>query len=244
MFTETNKQQGTKNPIHGLVNKEKSKYQLFLVAFSVFILVALFISTLAGTSDFKTVQYVISYLFFGDFVYRFHVAEDKLKYIKTSWIDLVLCIPVYPATWMVVTTTLRSLKAILEFVLIKIDSAFMSMLILGASLVTFSTISILQFETLDICNIKSAWDAVWWSICTITTVGYGDKFPMTDGGKVIAVILMVCGIGLFGTLIGYFSTFFTDKEKKNNHNVDTIEELSQQLSKEIAELKEEIKNKK
>lgn len=242
MFIETNKQQGTENPIQGLVGKEQSKYQLFLVAFSVFILGALFISTLAGTSDFESIQYFISGLFLVDFFYRLFTAKDKKKYLKTSWIDLVLCLPFYAPTWMVVTTTLRSLKTILEFVLVKIDSAFISMLILGASLVTFSTISILQFENLETCNIKSAWDAVWWSICTITTVGYGDKFPMTDGGKIVAIILMVCGIGLFGTLIGYFSSFFTDKEKKNNETVDTIEELSKQITELRNELKKQNQN--
>ena len=59
-------------------------------------------------------------------------------------------------------------------------------------------------------------------------------------GKAVAIVLMVCGIGLFGTLIGYFSSFFTDKEKKNNKTVDTIEELSAQ----ITELRNELKNQK
>lgn len=240
MFVENKNQEGTTNPIQGLVSGEKSKYQIFLVGFSIFILGALFVSTLCGTSDFKNIQYVISFLFLGDFIYRLFTSENPTKFMKTGWIDLILCLPIYPASWMVVTTTLRSLKTILEYVLVKVDNAFNSMLILGVSLVTFSTISILQFETLETCNIKTAWDAVWWSICTITTVGYGDKFPMTDGGKVVAIILMVCGIGLFGTLIGYFSSFFTDKEKKNNDTVDTIEELSRQ----ITELHKEIKNQK
>lgn len=238
MFVETHNQEGTKNPLHGFIVKEKNKYQLFLVAFSAFILIALFISTVLGTGKFEIIQYVVSYLFLIDFFWRLANSDDKFKFIKSNWFELILCLPIYPAAWMVVTTTLRSLKAILEYVLIKVNSAFLSMAILGASLVTFSTISILQFETLDTCNIKSAWDAIWWSICTITTVGYGDKFPMTDGGKIVAVMLMVCGIGLFGTLIGYFSSFFTDKEKKNNNTVDTIEELSQQ----ITELRNELKN--
>lgn len=237
MFVETKKEEGLENPIHGLVNKEHGKYHIVLVIFSIFILSALFISTLIGTSSFTKVQYGIAYLFLGDFIYRFITATDKLNYLKTGWIDLMLCLPFYSPTWMVVATTLRSLKAILEFVLIKINNAFTSMLILGAALVTFSTISILQFETVENSSIKTAWDAVWWSICTITTVGYGDKFPVTDGGKIVAIILMVCGIGLFGTLIGYFSSFFTDKEKKNNNTVDTIEELSQQ----ITELRNELK---
>lgn len=240
MFIETNKQQGTENPISGFVQKEKLKYQPVLLFFSIFVLTTLFIGTLMGHATFSTVQYIISYFFLADFCYRFYLANNKLKFLKTSWIDLALCLPFYPPAWMVVTTTLRSIKVILEYVLVEIKSAFKSMLAIGAALVTFATISILQFEILPECNIKTAWDAIWWSICTITTVGYGDKFPMTTGGKLVAVVLMVGGIGLFGTLIGYVSTFFTDKEKKDNNKVDTIEELSQQ----IQELRIELKNKK
>lgn len=240
MFTDTHNQQGTKNPIHGFIKKDKVKYQPVLLLFSIFVLLMLFVGTLNGTAHFNTIQYIISYFFIGDFCYRFYLAENKIKFLKSSWIDLALCLPFYPPAWMVLTTTLRSIKVILEYVLVEVHSAFHSMLIIGASLVTFSTISILQFETLPDCNIKSAWDAVWWSICTITTVGYGDKFPMTNGGKIVAIILMISGIGLFGTLIGYISTFFTDKEKKDNDKIDTIEELSEQ----IIQLRNEIKNNK
>jgi voltage-gated potassium channel len=240
MFIENQKQEGATNPISGLVAKEHSKYQPILLIFSIIVLISLFVSAITGNTKFTIIQYIVSYLFLGDFAFRFFTSDNKVAFFKKSWIDLVLCLPIYPAAWMVVTTTFRSLKAILEYVLIHIHSAFYSMLVMGAALVSFSTISILQFENIESSNIHTAWDAVWWSVCTITTVGYGDKFPVTDGGKIVAIILMICGIGLFGTLIGYLSTFFTDKEKKNNDTVDTIEELSVQIS----ELKEIIKNQK
>jgi voltage-gated potassium channel len=239
MFVETNKQEGTQNPI-GFFETEKETIKFLPeidLAISIF---GMFMFFLAIFTGFKIdyIENFISGFFLLDFFIRLVKADDKKTYLKRGWLNLVLCVPFYPTTWMVVTLTLRMLKGILEYTLIKVDSAYASMAILGASLVSFSTISILQFETLPICNIKSVWDAVWWSVCTITTVGYGDKFPMTDGGKVVAIILMVCGIGLFGTLIGYISTFFTDKEKKNNKTVDTIEELSAQ----IHGLSEQIKN--
>lgn len=240
MFTETTKQQGTENPLKGFLKKDKLKYQPVLLFFSIFVLATLFVGTFMGHATFSSAQYIISFFFLADFAYRFYLAENKLIFFKSSWIDLALCIPFYPPAWLVVTTTLRSIKVILEYVLAEINSAFKSMLAIGAALVTFATISILQFEVLPECNIKTAWDAMWWSVCTITTVGYGDKFPMTAGGKIVAVVLMVSGIGLFGTLIGYVSTFFTDKEKKNNDTVDTIEELSQQ----IKQLQQTIENKK
>ncbi len=242
MFIENKKQEGIENPMSGLIVKDEIKFLPELdLGFSILGLVMFFFAIVTGT-PVKNVEYIISSFFIFDFIFRYIKATDKVKYLRTSWVNLALCLPFYPVTWMVVALTLRMLKSILEYTLIKIQSAFTSMLVIGASLVSFSTISILQFETLEICNIKSMWDAIWWSICTITTVGYGDKFPMTDGGKIVAIILMICGIGLFGTLIGYISTFFTDKEKKNNQTIDTIEELSAQIKELHNEIKKQNKS--
>ena len=65
----------------------------------------------------------------------------------------------------------------------------------------FSSIAILQVETDPNSNIKTAEDAIWWSYVTITTVGYGDKYPVTTEGRIIAVILMTVGVGLFRHLL-------------------------------------------
>lgn len=75
-------------------------------------------------------------------------------------------------------------------------------------LVATSSIAILHCETSDDANIVTAEDALWWSFVTITTVGYGDKFPVSTEGHVVAVILMMAGIGLFGTFTGFVASWF------------------------------------
>lgn len=239
MFIDNNNQQGTENPMQNLVKEDKTDIKFLPELDLIFSIVGLILFCIATVSDFniKNLEYIISSFFIGDFILRLIKSKDKKVYLSKHWFNLALCLPFYSTSWMVVTLTLRMLKGILEYTLIKVHNAFNSLLILGASLVMFSTISVLQFENVEASNIKTFWDAAWWSICTITTVGYGDKFPVTEGGKIVAIILMICGIGLFGTLIGYFSSFFTDKEKKNNKTVDTIEELSAQ----ITELRNELK---
>lgn len=231
--------EGTENPMKDLVIKDKIKYLPEMdLAFAILGIVVFLIFTGTG-HDIGHAGYIVQGFFLADFVIRLFKADNKLSYLKSAWVNLALVLPLYPATWTVVALTLRMLKSILEYTLSHINSAFTSMLTIGAALVSFSVISILQFETGPNSNIKSMWDAAWWSICTITTVGYGDKYPTTDGGKVVAIVLMVAGIGLFGTLIGYISTFFTDKEKRDNDKIDTIEELSKQIS----DLREELKKK-
>lgn len=74
--------------------------------------------------------------------------------------------------------------------------------------VIFSSIAILEFETDVNSNIKTAEDAIWWSYVTITTVGYGDKFPITTEGRIIGAILMTTGVGIFGTFTALVSSWF------------------------------------
>jgi voltage-gated potassium channel len=54
-------------------------------------------------------------------------------------------------------------------------------------------------------NITTGGDAIWWAIVTITTVGYGDKYPITAVGRITAVFVMVAGVGIIGTLAGILS---------------------------------------
>ncbi len=63
-------------------------------------------------------------------------------------------------------------------------------------------------------NIHSLPDAVWWAITTVSTVGYGDKYPVTPEGRAIAVVLMVLGIGLFGLIAATLSSFFVEQQHK------------------------------
>ena len=74
--------------------------------------------------------------------------------------------------------------------------------------VIFSSIAILEFENEVNSNIKTAEDAIWWSYVTITTVGYGDKFPITTEGRIIGAILMTTGVGIFGTFTALVSSWF------------------------------------
>jgi voltage-gated potassium channel len=63
-------------------------------------------------------------------------------------------------------------------------------------------------------NIKTLPDAVWWAISTVSTVGYGDRYPVTPEGRAIAVVLMLLGIGLFGLLAATMASFFVEQQHK------------------------------
>ncbi len=81
-------------------------------------------------------------------------------------------------------------------------------------------------------NIHDYAEALWWAIVTVTTVGYGDRYPVTEGGRAVATVLMLTGIGLIGVLTATVASVFvkehTDANKdefKRGH-----EDLGQQLA--------------
>jgi voltage-gated potassium channel len=75
--------------------------------------------------------------------------------------------------------------------------------------VMFSSVAMREFEH-DVQPEKfhRLSDAVWWSFVTLTTVGYGDVYPVTLGGRLIAIVTMVVGIGIFGTFISLIGSSF------------------------------------
>lgn len=85
-------------------------------------------------------------------------------------------------------------------------------------MIIFSSIAILEVEDAPESNIKTAEDAIWWTYTTITTVGYGDKYPVTTEGRLIAMTLMTFGVGLFGTFTAYISSMFVMKTKNTDEH--------------------------
>ncbi|MDP0624856.1 potassium channel family protein [Porphyromonas gingivalis] len=86
----------------------------------------------------------------------------------------------------------------------------LSVYVLGA-LIVDTTIKLPE-ETSRLLNYIDL--AIWWSYVTITTVGYGDKYPVTTEGRIIAMFLMTAGVGLFGTFTAYIASLFVSDNKK------------------------------
>jgi len=97
-------------------------------------------------------------------------------------------------------------------------------------------------------QINSMLDAVWWTVATSTTVGYGDIIPVTETGKIIAIFYMFFGIGILGLSISVLGTSFYKKrfekeEKEISHaqklildRMDDLEKNQEKLQKDLREL--------
>ena len=65
-------------------------------------------------------------------------------------------------------------------------------------------------------NIASYPDALWWAVTTITTVGYGDRFPMSSPGRAVAVVLMTAGIAMFGVITATIAAYFVEQKAEED----------------------------
>ncbi|HXR05255.1 MAG TPA: potassium channel family protein [Verrucomicrobiae bacterium] len=108
-------------------------------------------------------------------------------------------------------------------------------------LLIFGSRGILICEQTDPqANIKTAAAAVSWSVATITTVGSADKYPVTSEGRLLAMIVMFCGVGLFGGMSGLAASFFIGvKEKTIVAEESKIPARLEKLEEKIDRLKRE-----
>jgi len=204
-------------------------FQIVIIVLSIYVLAALIVSTFIKLSPevqrlLNLIDNCICVVFLLDFVYRFWKAENKLQFMKWGWIDLIASIPTlnYSRAGRIIRLirllrllrVFRSTKMLLNHVFRKkAKGAFTTAMIIAVLMIIFSSIAILQVEDTKDSNIKSAEDALWWSYTTITTVGYGDKFPVTTEGRIIAALLMTVGVGLFGTFTGFVASWFVEERK-------------------------------
>ena len=195
--------------------KHFSGWDFVILIFSIFSLALLPIQMFyKGSEDILQIvdsaDYVFCSFFFADFARQFIQAKGaRLGYMKYGWIDLLSSIPIIPGA--ALGRVFRILKVIRQVSKLSditeglfrnpTAGAFAVTSVLAVSTVFMSAFLVLEAE----CNvtgakIKNAGDALWWAVTTVTTVGYGDVYPITTAGRYVGVITMFVGIAVAGSL--------------------------------------------
>ena len=89
---------------------------------------------------------------------------------------------------------------------------------MGVLVLQFGSLTMLHVEEdAPGANITTASDALWYTIVTISTVGYGDQYPVTNAGRIVGAVIIVVGVGIFGTFTGYLANLFLSPKKRTPH---------------------------
>ncbi|MBN7820352.1 potassium channel family protein [Bowmanella yangjiangensis] len=190
---------------------------------------------------------LICFLFLIHFSYHILVAHDRIAYFKSHWIDFVASIPLIEpfrlARFLQVLRVVRLLKQTRHLALPslkdRIQTTLATMMVTLVILIGAAGLSIYLIEhDLPGANITTAEDAIWWSLVTISTVGYGDFYPISTAGRLVSVLLIISGVSLFGVISGYIASFFITPEEKDQlavqnrriHRIhDQVEHLQEQI---------------
>lgn len=195
---------------------------------------------------------VVCGVFLMDFLVHWWLAPSRKVFLRTGWIDLLSSIP--QLTWLRwgrVFRVFRILRALRSFQAVyahfraeRARGAFAFVGLLSLVALLFATIAVHELERSQPgSNIHSGGDALWWAFATITTIGYGDFFPVTAAGRVVAVMLVVFGLSFFGTFTAYVASYFLEKAQLKEeseihrliHEVRQLREKIEQLERGLAE---------
>jgi voltage-gated potassium channel len=218
---------------HGMEHKNFI-YESFILAITSLAVLNILLILLTNDPDMDRVlvivNFSISLILLVDFGYRLFSSDNKRRYFSKEygWLDLLGSIPLY---WMPVFRLLRIFR-ILRFLrqtgMIQLLRDYRdnpaSSILAAVSFLVLLVIQVGSYLIIGIelrspeANITAPLDALWWALVTVTTVGYGDKYPVTNAGRVIGALVILLGVVMFSVLTSFFSSKFY--QRTTNQDVE------------------------
>ena len=225
---------------------KNTSYELFILLISILSLFNLFFLLIPEfdtvTKDVvRIMDGFITVIFMGDFLYRFFTAESKRNYFfrNWGWADLLASMPVQQLKIFRVFRMFKVFHMLREFGLCNMlneirdnraGSALYVIVFMVILVLEIGGVAMVYVEAPDPqANINTASDAVWWAFVTITTVGYGDQYPVTNIGRLIGMFVMTLGVGLFGVLTGFLADAFLSPAKENAQENETFADATTKI---------------
>jgi len=215
--------------------KKLSIYEKLILLLSIYVVGELYVSSIFHFSQTTTIllekiDFGICIIFLSDFFYFLFKSNNKLKYFRSHWVDFISSIPFVGilrvgrfVRIVRIFRLVRSGKMFYEFInKNKSLSTFQTVLFITGLLIILSSVSVYIIESPVNSDYETLMDSFWWSIITLTTVGYGDIVPISPEGRVFSVLLIGMGIVLIGTITGFLTDYFVGDEELKEQ-LDRIE---------------------
>ena len=213
------------------------KWDIFILVLSLYVIAVLAVEVITSLSQrtieiIDAIDFMICMIFIGDWIYFYKASPKKKDYVKSRLIDLIASVPfiqvfrlfrVFRIVRIVrAFRVIRGMKGVFPILRVITKNKRRSILItyLACTILVYfyCTLGFMHFEKGVNDGIRNFGDAAWMAFTTVTTIGYGDIYPKTTEGRVMAGVLVMLGMGLFSLVTAEFASFFMDflKEECNN----------------------------
>lgn len=183
--------------------------------------------------DARFVEDLIIVAFAAELILKVAVADRRFEYLRHRWLDMIIVVVPFlrPLRLLVVLPMVARALVGLNRLMSSYQGAYA---LLAALLTVFTGAGLLLVFERDVPDspIQSFGDALWWAMTTITTVGYGDTYPVTPQGRGLAVVVMVIGIALFGMMTAAVAAYFveTASEEEEREQSEKLDEILARLN--------------
>jgi voltage-gated potassium channel len=198
-------------------------WEIFVLCVAVLSIVNIFLAFLVNNPDLNQLilwtDGVFITIFAFDFLRRLRVADDARKYVVhgKGWLDLISTIPLLQIARLLRIVRVVRLTRRMGGPEATARLFFADRATGGLLLVFFVALVVLEYGSFAVlyaedeapgANITTAGDAIWYTIVTMSTVGYGDQYPVTEMGRLFGAGIIIVGVGVFGTLTGFLANAF------------------------------------
>jgi voltage-gated potassium channel len=227
-------------PSDGNQELKSLSYEFFILSITILAIANIFIIWFTESQVMDQVLVIInfclSFLLMADFIYRLFSSPSKVGYFFKGfgWLDLLGSLPFTGPQLFRLFRVIRIIRLLVDYGTSSIGKDIRKDRAASAlAMVTFLVILVLQFGSYliigvespsSLANITTPFDAIWWVFVTITTVGYGDKFPVTSSGRIIGTLVIIIGVVLFSVLTGFIaSKFYSPLHEGEKESITTIQ---------------------
>ncbi|HHT00836.1 MAG TPA: Ion transport protein [Thiomicrospira sp.] len=248
--------------------KKIGRFFEFLVLIALLVVFVQILSFYSGTFiDSNWMTNLIWLVFLTELVVNLYNVQNKKRYLVENWLNVLIVLAAFPAydwgsDWVFIVRFLRLLLVVRFFsgfikdVLTVLTKNRFGQILIASAFIILGSGAIFSY-----IEDRSLWDGIWYSLVTITTVGYGDVVPLSDSGRVFGVVLILFGVVFFSLVTANISAFLIGTEQRKlekdileymkltekrlvyqqESNEKSVEKILVHMNNEVTNLKIELK---